>query len=396
MRNLLISQKFMLVAVAVSVPIAVLSYLFVADKNAEIERTRAELDGTAYLRPLRKLATDVAVHRDLMAATLAGASSFTEDLEKRRAMIDDDFKEIAAQQQLTGLAAPEVLASVRGDWDAIKAALPQLTVETSLQQHTRQLSRILQFMSLVANDSNLVLDGHVQSHYLIDAIVFRIPKLSAEISIARAHGAPFIVSGGMGEQNSLRRGELAGTAVKLNDALYETHHYLRFAANKANPQIEGALAPAITENGRVVNGFVATLVEQIVNGTGQPMPIDEFFAAAAAAIEANDRLWNAAVKELDRLLEERTVSLQQTIEIEILVVGLAMLFTIGFLFIVARAITNPIMHLSEVADRISLGDMDASIDVETRDEIGELGERFRRMQVSLKAAMEALDQKDQA
>jgi HAMP domain-containing protein len=285
---------------------------------------------------------------------------------------------------------------VRDDWGAIKAALPELTVETSLQQHTRQLSRILQFMSLIANDSNLILDNYVESNYLIDAIVFRIPKLSAEISTARAHGAPVLVSGGTGEANSRRRGELAATAVKINDALYETHHYLRFAAGKANPRIDAALAPAIAENAKAVNAFSATLVDQVVNGGGQLMPVAAYFAAAAPALEANDRLWHAAVKELDRLLGERSISLQQTIEIEIVIVGLAMLFTIGFLFIVARGVAQRIMHLSDVADRISLGDMDARIDTEGRDEIGDLGERFRRMQVSLKAAMDALDSQDGA
>lgn len=396
MKHLLISQKFMLVAVAVSIPIAVLSYFFVSDKNTDIEITRAELDGTAYLRPLRKLATDVAVHRDLMGAKLAGDGSFDAELEKRRTMIDEDFKEIAAQQAKSGLAAPDVIASVRGDWDGIKGGLAQLTLETSFQQHTRHLSRILQFMSLIANDSSLVLDSHVDSHYLIDAIVFRIPKLSAEISTARAHGAPFLASGAQGELNSLRRGELAATAVKINDALYETHHYLRFSAGKNHPATEAALQGAIADNTKAVNAFSATLGDGVVNATGQPLTVAAYFAAVAPALEANDKLWTAAVTELDRLLNERTLTLQRTIEIEILVVGLAMLFTIGFLFIVARAITQPIQHLSEVADRISLGDMDAQIDIDSRDEIGDLGERFRRMQVSLKAAMDALDQKDQA
>ena len=395
MKHLLISQKFMLVAVAVSIPIAVLSYFFVSDKNTDIEITRAELDGTAYLRPLRKLATDVAVHRDLMGAKLAGDTTFDAEIEKRRTMIDEDFKEIAAQQARSGLARADDFASVRGDWDAIKGGLAQLTLETSFQQHTRQLSRILQFMSLIANDSNLVLDSHVDSHYLIDAIVFRIPKLSAEISTARAHGAPFLASGAQGELNSLRRGELAGTVVKINDALYEAHHYLRYAAGKNYPATEAAMQGAIADNSKAVSAFSATLNDGVVNGSGQPLTVAAYFAAVAPALEANDKLWTAAVTELDRLLNERTLSLQRTIEIEILVVGLAMLFTIGFLFIVARAITQPIQHLSEIADRISLGDMDAQIDIDSRDEIGDLGERFRRMQVSLKAAMDALDRQDQ-
>jgi len=38
--------------------------------------------------------------------------------------------------------------------------------------------------------------------------------------------------------------------------------------------------------------------------------------------------------------------------------------------------------------------MDATIEIEGRDEIGELGERFRRMQISLRDAMDALERQD--
>ena len=69
----------------------------------------------------------------------------------------------------------------------------------------------------------------------------------------------------------------------------------------------------------------------------------------------------------------------------------ALALTMLLLSVVVRAITRPIQHLAAVADRISLADMNATIDVDSQDEIGELAERFRRMQVSLKAAMDALE-----
>jgi len=59
-------------------------------------------------------------------------------------------------------------------------------------------------------------------------------------------------------------------------------------------------------------------------------------------------------------------------------------------YAVARWFTNPINRLTEVADRISLGELDVQIDVSRRDEIGELAEAFARMQASLQAAIERL------
>ncbi len=56
--------------------------------------------------------------------------------------------------------------------------------------------------------------------------------------------------------------------------------------------------------------------------------------------------------------------------------------------VLARGLTQPIVRLTRVADRISLGELDAPIQINRQDEIGELAEAFIRMQSSLQAAIE--------
>ncbi len=59
-------------------------------------------------------------------------------------------------------------------------------------------------------------------------------------------------------------------------------------------------------------------------------------------------------------------------------------------FFVARSFTGPIAHLTQVADRISMGELDIQIGIERKDEIGQLAEAIGRMQASLQATMERL------
>ncbi len=66
----------------------------------------------------------------------------------------------------------------------------------------------------------------------------------------------------------------------------------------------------------------------------------------------------------------------------ILVILLALFF--------ARVITQPITQLIHVAERISLGHLDAKIEVNRKDEIGELALAVRRMEASLQVALERL------
>ena len=72
------------------------------------------------------------------------------------------------------------------------------------------------------------------------------------------------------------------------------------------------------------------------------------------------------------------------------------LMTILAAYFVARGITAPLLQLADVADRISLGELNAKIRINRRDEIGDLAEALRRMQVSLQTAIERLRAKRNA
>ena len=62
-------------------------------------------------------------------------------------------------------------------------------------------------------------------------------------------------------------------------------------------------------------------------------------------------------------------------------------------FMSARTIVRPIMTLTDVAERMSLGDLNMQINVPSKDEIGLLAQAIKRMQTSLRLAMERLRKK---
>ena len=67
------------------------------------------------------------------------------------------------------------------------------------------------------------------------------------------------------------------------------------------------------------------------------------------------------------------------------------LFLIGAIVLVySFRLTRRIRNLTEVADRISIGDMDAEISVRSKDEIGELAEAITRMQESIRLSIQRL------
>jgi len=72
----------------------------------------------------------------------------------------------------------------------------------------------------------------------------------------------------------------------------------------------------------------------------------------------------------------------QTSTIIVIIVIVIIVAAVSFLF--GKSVTNPIKKLTAAADKVSKGDMSVTIDVKSKDEIGELAESFDRMVTAVK------------
>jgi methyl-accepting chemotaxis protein len=96
-----------------------------------------------------------------------------------------------------------------------------------------------------------------------------------------------------------------------------------------------------------------------------------------------DKSMGSALEEAGRI-QSRTLLLMAGFTIVAAILGVTLAWWS------VRSVTKPVRRLVGVADSISMGDLDMSIEVTSRDEIGELQESIERMRVSLKTVLEKL------
>ena len=110
--------------------------------------------------------------------------------------------------------------------------------------------------------------------------------------------------------------------------------------------------------------------------------IDEF-SKPSKAIEAK-------MKDIEsRYLEEY----EDRIKIFYLVILCVLLILLVRIFFYARSVIKPILQLSAVADKISMGELDTPVKVKAKGEVAVLAESIERMQTSVKAAIERLQKR---
>jgi len=76
-----------------------------------------------------------------------------------------------------------------------------------------------------------------------------------------------------------------------------------------------------------------------------------------------------------------------------ILLGATIVIVVLIAWIMARAIVTPIKTLTGVAERMSLGDLNMQINIPSRDEIGLLAQAIKRMQTSLRMAIDRLRRK---
>jgi len=118
------------------------------------------------------------------------------------------------------------------------------------------------------------------------------------------------------------------------------------------------------------------------------MPIPNTPLMVATAIYTKEI--EAPLKELKSIL----VSTQKRFLWEFFLGGIVtIVIVISLAIVFAMRMTKPVLHLTDVANRISLGELNVPIEITSTDEIGDLADALRRMQVSLRKAIQRLQRR---
>jgi HAMP domain-containing protein len=84
---------------------------------------------------------------------------------------------------------------------------------------------------------------------------------------------------------------------------------------------------------------------------------------------------------------------QEKFQIFYIIMSALLLILLVVIYLYSRSVIQPIRYLSEVADKISMGELDTPIQLKARGEVNVLAESIERMQASVKAAIERLQKR---
>ncbi len=124
-----------------------------------------------------------------------------------------------------------------------------------------------------------------------------------------------------------------------------------------------------------------------------PVVDTDLIVAATTYIDEFSRPAKAIEGKMKQIEKSYLEGYEDKIKIFYLVILCVVIVLLVRIYFYARSVIRPIRYLSEVADKISMGELDTSIQIKEKGEVGVLAESIERMQTSVKAAIGRLQKR---
>jgi signal transduction histidine kinase/CheY-like chemotaxis protein len=364
-------RKFALISLLFLLPIAVILSLYISLQSERISLSNREMQGNAYLRELSGLFEHLIVYR---RATLRG-----DEAEQTAAStaITTDFNELAAVDARYGptLNSTAYLETLRASWQQIQG-LPNFSAEAVASQGAL-IDETRRLIAHVGNTSNLILDPDLDSYYVMDAVLIRLPE--GQELLARS----MTIVDRIATRRSVTADErtelivLTGLLRANRDALLSNLN-TAYTSNRSGV-VQRSLQRQSEDVYNAITGYVEVLEENITI-VGRPIADPQLLVVSGlAALDRSFAFGRAASPVLDQLLQTR---INNFIRFQIVSVSFSLIiFSLAFLIglRLMRSISRPLNELSLAAEQLAAGDLSARVQVTTQGEVALLGRTFNRM-----------------
>jgi methyl-accepting chemotaxis protein len=366
-------QRFTLIGL-LTLPLVLMVGIGVAEIHRDARLAEKEAIGSEFAEPLLHILHLLHHHHGLRTVIDRGQASVTDDLKQaEQAMLD----EIATLDRVAQTHRTRVELS---DWPSLRQALQTLIDSAGERSpggaaHSHQLlvQRLLLQITELGEKSGLILDPDLDTYYLMDTLINRLPRLSADVGAAEAIGLSGLASGQLGDAERIA---LGGLSRQVRDDIAPILHALTVAMEQSSHLTPTLEQPA--ESFRAAIDAFATASAAVASAhdasTGDATP--DLAAYVAVGTRASDQMHALAVATVEALRGELTaradaLELKAWAMIVMTILGLFLLAYVCVSFI--ASFNWSVGGLNWFAGELAKGDLTVYLRDDDRDELSEAG-----------------------
>jgi methyl-accepting chemotaxis protein len=377
MNRLKYPQKFGLIGALCLIPIIVMMILLLTEIDKNITFAENERSGVEYYKPLKDLLVGVQLHRGMANNYLNGDASFKEKMTNQQSQIEEIIKAVNEVDRHYGetLKTTEKWNALKEQWQGIHVKAFSMQSKESLELHTALVENMIALISHIGDTSSLILDPELDSYYLMDSIVNKLPLLSEKIGQARALGSSIATRKKMINDE---KEQLIALSVHTKTTFDATNTGVDIAIRE-NPSIKPKVEAYVKEYSDSVNGFMDVLNKKLITAQLIDIKPDEYFALASKAITDNFKLFDSEAEVLVDLLQTREKKYAAKKYTTLTITGVITILLLYLFIAFYLSVKRTVSILEHSTKLMANGDLTIRVELETRDELRLVGTSFNTM-----------------
>ncbi len=380
------STKFTLIAVLVISFASFMMYKVVSVHTKNIEFSELELTGAKLLPDLKRLLVDTQKLRGLTAVYLSGETSLKPRVEAQKSIVKEDLQR--ARESVTAANLKETVkmfTQLAAKLTSVMTSYTEKEPQKVFEIYTDVVHDELAFIVKVGDMSNLILDPDLDTFYLMDAVINKLPVLTEYFGRTRGIGSVILKTKNI-EKNQLMKITdflvgIENTISALSSGFQSAYSY--------NPDLKSKIDPSFVKLQKNAKQF-KTDTQKILDGDFTLSP-EVYFQEGITAIDRAVALYDVSLEHLRRLLKiridnmkhERSVAIAQGIIFFLLVI----ILFYGAYRSITHAIQSMIHQFNEIAQN---KDLTKDIELDVEDELLEIAHAYNAMRKELDSTMRSV------
>jgi methyl-accepting chemotaxis protein len=385
-RDLRISRKILLIAVAFLVPVVVTGYSLARVELQTAADAHRAAHGVEMYQGIEELLSQAADQGGTLAAVLNGDTTRRDKLAGIAAEADRNAEALADFNSRYG---DEFQTRADGDavlrqWHELRSRAGSMQAAESAQAHQALLDHMIALNDAVADGSGLANYDTLAIAKVAEA-TRRVPELERMAARLRSLAVAAAAAGSIDRANQMQLMGLmsddeqiyAGIVTALDAAVAHSEP-------AAGAALRAAWQPTLEPFHGALLAFHKLVAERIVNASRITIGSGEVFDEGSQVYDKIGNLHDVLIPILTQTLAAREAFVRQAMIALATVAALLILLGAVIAGWMTRAIGNSLGLAVEVFGRIEQGDYDSQFEVSSRDETGVVLASLQKMQAGLK------------
>jgi two-component system, NtrC family, sensor kinase len=278
-------------------------YQLTTEINSRIEFSQQELYGNTYLTPLWNLLQSIPENKLI----INNHDSNINPIE----VIEPNFLQLKDLESNFSekLKTQEYFKSLSTKWQIIKQLYSTNNQDFLDHYYQQIIAEIRNFIAYVGNSSNLILDPDLDTYYLMDAVLLKLPDIQDKLARILILGDEVIKKNQITSENKGKMTVIAGIIAEEKEAIARG---MRVAFNNnIKGELSTILQTPLQNYLQVTTNFIAEIETNIIHAEKIKMSLQKYHSLVEKVSEVNNQFWYDSIKQLDVLLQMRIKDLSQ-------------------------------------------------------------------------------------